>query len=48
MITLALLVWLAVEQNMVAPWWVWTVWAVFFIAKIIHGSFQLAKQIAES
>lgn len=31
MVTLALLIWLAVEHSIVAPWWLWTLWSVFWV-----------------
>lgn len=30
MVILALLIWLAVVHSIVAPWWLWTLWAALW------------------
>ena len=41
---LALLVWLALEHSIVAPWWIWVLWGVGYMATILHTVLKPASK----
>lgn len=43
MLLLALLIWLAIEHNIIAPWWLWTLWAMLWIIQLIVELNKLSK-----